>query len=68
MHEEISRVSRSERKKELARRRHRRAKIHQLQRRAESASQSEKAVIADKIRQLTPGCAAVIDKLGLEER
>jgi hypothetical protein len=61
-------VGRSERQKELARRRHRRAKIRQLQRRAESASQSEKAVIADKIRKLTPGSTAVIDKLGLEER
>ena len=61
-------MGRSERQKELARRRQRRAKIRHLQRRAESASQSEKAVIAEKIRQLTPGSDQVIDRLGLEER
>jgi hypothetical protein len=61
-------VGRSERQKELARRRQRRAKIRHLQRRAESASPSEKAVIAEKIRQLTPGSGEVIDRLGLEER
>jgi hypothetical protein len=61
-------VSASERRKELRRRRHRRKKITQLKRRASKANTSEKAVIADKIRRLTPGNAAIIDHLGLEER
>ncbi len=61
-------MGRTERKKELARRRHRRVKLAHLRRRSESASPSEKVVIAEKIRQLTPGGSLIIEKLGLEER
>ena len=60
-------VGSSERQRELRRRRHRRVKIDKLAKRAEKANASEKAVIAEKIRQLTPGYAVIIDKLGLEE-
>lgn len=58
----------SERKRELRRRRHRRAKVDQLKRKAVSASVSEKAVIAEKLRRLTPGSTAIISNLQLEER
>ena len=36
--------------------------------RLEKATVSEKAVIADKIRCLTPGAGGVIETLGLDER
>jgi hypothetical protein len=61
-------VSAVERRKELRRRRHRRAKIDRWGRRAGNATPSEKAVIAEKIRRLTPGGEAIIARLGLEER
>lgn len=61
-------MSGSERRRELKRRRHRKIKIAQLKRRAAKASVSEKAVIANKIRQMTPGSETIIAKLGLEER
>ena len=58
----------SERRKEIKRRRHRRAKMTNYKKRLEKATVSEKAVIADKIRCLTPGAVGVIGTLGLEER
>lgn len=58
----------SERQKEIKRRRHRKEKLAQLKRRAEKASASEKAVIAAKIRRLTPGAEEIIARWGLEER
>ena len=58
----------NERMKELRRRRHRRAKMGRIKRKVESANTSEKAVMADKIRKLTPGGEEIIDRLGLEER
>lgn len=58
----------SERSKEIKRRRHRRQKIDLLKKRAEKATVSEKAAIAQKIRALTPGAEKIIDKMGLEER
>lgn len=58
----------SERQRELKRRRHRKRKVSQIKRRAERASVSEKAVLAAKLRNLTPGAEVVIDKLSLEER
>jgi len=57
-----------ERKKELKRRRHRRVKITQLKRRVVKATASEKAVIAEKIRRLTPGAGSIVAQLGLEEK
>ncbi len=61
-------MGKSERMKELSRRRHRKEKLAQLKRRAAKASASEKAVIAQKIRRLTPGADAIIAEWGLEDR
>ncbi len=61
-------VSSSERRKEINRRRHRRKKMTQLKRRVEKANVSEKRVIASKIRSLTPGAEKIIASLELEER
>ena len=57
----------SERKRELRRRRHRRKKIPKLKAQAEKASASDKKVIAEKIRNLTPGAGDIIAALGLEK-
>lgn len=61
-------MSISERKKEIARRRHRRKKLTLLTKRVKKATVSEKAVIATKIRGLTPGCETILQNLGLKER
>jgi len=61
-------VSRSERKKEIARRRHRRQKVAKLATRLKKATVSEKAVIAQKLRGLTPGAETIIANWSLEER
>jgi hypothetical protein len=61
-------VSCSERKKELRRRRHRKKKVGIFARKLASATVSEKAVIADKLRNLTPGGSAIIDKWELDKR
>jgi hypothetical protein len=58
----------SERKKELKQRRHRRKKMESFSRRLKKANASEKAVLAGKIRRLTPGCEEIIARWGLEER
>mgnify|MGYP007059421851 CR=1 FL=1 len=58
----------SERRREIRRRRHRRKKIDQLKAQAEKANASERATIAHKLRELTPGANKIIEKLGLEER
>ncbi len=60
-------MSSNERRKELKRRRHRRKKMDQLKKRLVKASASEKTVIASKIRSLTPGAEALIDRFGLNE-
>ena len=57
-----------ERKKELKRRRHRKKKLNQLERRLPKATVSEKAVIAEKVRNLTPGCDRILDAWGLLKR
>lgn len=44
-----------ERSRELRRRRQRKRKLTSLKRRADKASKSEKAVIAQKVRRLSPG-------------
>lgn len=61
-------MSCSERKREIDRRRHRRKKMGQIKRKAEKASVSEKAFLATKIRQLTPGSEQIIANLSLEGR
>ena len=58
----------NERYKEIKRRRHRRRKIEQFKKRAEKANASEKAVLAAKLRALTPGAERIINDLDLEER
>ena len=61
-------VGSSERRKEINRRRQRRKKLSKLSKRAENANVSEKTVIAGKIRQLTPGAEAIIQRLELDKR
>lgn len=58
----------SDRMQEIKRRRHRKKKMAKLKLRAGKASVSEKAIIAAKIRNLTPGAEQIIEKLQLEER
>ena len=45
----------SERRKEIKRRRHRKKKLTYFAKKAEKASTSEKGLLAEKIRSLTPG-------------
>ena len=61
-------VGSSERQRELRRRRKRKKKYTLYKRRAEKASPSEKTVLAEKLRNLTPGYEVVIEKLQLGER
>jgi len=61
-------VSISERKQELKRRRHRRKKLKRWQERLPKTTVSERAAIADKVRQLTPGAEVIIANWGIEER
>ena len=61
-------MSISERKKELKRRRHRRKKIEIFKRKLASATVSERGVIAEKLRNMTPGCEEVIQRWELEKR
>jgi hypothetical protein len=56
------------RMKELRQRRHRKKKLTILKRKAVKASISEKAVMAAKIRRLTPGAEVIIATMGLEEK
>lgn len=58
----------SERAKEIKRRRHRRKKMQHFSKRLEKASPSERAVIAEKLRKMTPGAEEIIARWGLEER
>lgn len=60
-------VPASERRRELRRRRHRRKKLAQWDRQLKSAKVSERDLIADKIRSLTPGAEVVISNFGLAE-
>ena len=61
-------VAGSERQRELRRRRHRRKKLSLFARKLEKATVSERAVIAEKIRNLTPGCDVIIKRWDLEKR
>lgn len=58
----------SDRHQEIRRRRKRRAKLSKLKQRLGKATVSERSVIADKIRRMTPGCETIIANWGLEER
>jgi Family of unknown function (DUF6800) len=57
----------SNRGKEIKRRRHRRKKLALLSKRLKKATVSEKAMIASKIRNLTPGAEVIIDSWQLRE-
>ncbi|MCA9105587.1 MAG: DUF6800 family protein [Pirellulaceae bacterium] len=61
-------MSQNERQRELRRRRHRKQKLVKLASRIAKASNSEKAVIRQKLRLLTPGAEDLIIRWGLEER
>ncbi len=58
----------SERKRELRRRRHRARKIGVFARKLEKATVSEKGLIAEKLRALTPGGEEVIRRWELVKR
>ena len=53
--------------RELARRRTRKKKMALIKKRAAKASASEKQVLADKIRRMTPGAEELIKTLGLSK-
>lgn len=55
----------SNRGKEIKRRRHRRQKLVKLSARLKKAKESEKAIIADKVRNLTPGADVILSAWGL---
>jgi hypothetical protein len=61
-------MSCSERKRELRRRRHRKKKVSTFARKLQKATVSERAIIADKLRNLTPGGQTVIARWDLEKR
>ena len=56
-----------ERRKEIKRRRHRRKKMASFERKLKKATVSEKVVITEKIRALSPGADKIIANLGLKE-
>jgi hypothetical protein len=56
----------TERQRELRRRRHRTKKLIILSKKNEKASKSEKAVIAQKIRRLSPGAESLLANWGLK--
>ncbi|MEO8493633.1 MAG: DUF6800 family protein [Planctomycetota bacterium] len=58
----------SERQREIRRRRTRQHKMGIWKRRAATATVSEKAILAEKIRKITPGAEELITRLALEER
>jgi hypothetical protein len=61
-------VSLSERKQELKRRRHRKKKYDIFARKLAKATVTEKAVIAEKLRKLTPGCEVKIEDWDLGKK
>ena len=61
-------MSISERRKELKRRRHRRKKVALFARKLTKATVSERGIIAEKLRNMTPGGQVIIDAWELEKR
>ena len=61
-------MSRSERRKEIKRRRHRRKRIAQFGRKLAKATVSERVTMAEKLRGMTSGSQVIIDKWELEKR
>jgi hypothetical protein len=64
----VFQVSISERGKEIKRRRHRRKKLTHWAKRLEKATVSERAAIAEKLRNLTPGSEVLIERWNLQQR
>ena len=58
----------SERRKEIKRRRHRRKKVTQFARKLAKATVSERAAIAQKLRNMTPGGQVIVAAWDLEKR
>ncbi len=58
----------SERKRELRRRRHRAKKVAVFARKLQKATVSEKGLIAEKLRALSPGGEVVVNRWELEKR
>jgi hypothetical protein len=58
----------SDRKQEIKRRRHRRKKLEHFKLRLKKATTSEKSVMAEKLRKMTPGAEEIIEHLGLQAR
>ena len=58
----------SDRHQEIRRRRKRRQKLSLFKKRLKKATVSERTVIADKIRSMTPGAEVIIEAWGLKER
>ena len=58
----------SERRKEIKRRRHRRKKVNQFARKLPKATVSERAAIADRLREMTSGGQVIVDAWELEKR
>ena len=58
----------TERVRELRRRRKRAQKLDVIARKSAKASASEKAHLANKLRRMTGGAEAVIQRLGLEDK
>lgn len=61
-------MSCSERRREIRRRRHRLKKVKLFARKVASANVSEKSVLADKLRNLTPGAEVLIERWELDKR
>ena len=58
----------SERRTEIKQRRHRRKRMQQYKKRLKKATISEKTMMAEKLRRLTPGAQVLIEAWNLEER
>ncbi len=58
----------SNRMKEIKRRRHRRQKVAKFQLKLKKTTQSERLVMADKLRKMTAGAEVLIAAMGLDER
>ncbi|MBN2473169.1 MAG: hypothetical protein JXB62_01075 [Pirellulales bacterium] len=58
----------NERRKEIKRRRHRRKKVLQFAKKLPQATVSERAAMAEKLRNLTPGGETIVEAWELEKR
>ena len=58
----------SNRRKEIKRRRHRKQKVAKFALTLKKATQSERLVIATKLRKMTAGAEVLIARMGLDDR